>query len=97
MRVKALIGFHNRLLTTDRTLSPIQSRTAALGRAEINVFNFYQHEEYDLIYQYYDVALGRLDSPIVYSSTMDAGGQTLVRPVCMATKEIEKDFSKSLQ
>lgn len=93
-RIKALIGFHKRTQTTDQTLRPIRPSRVALGRAETPVHSFYPHESYDLTTIHNDIALGRLESPIIYGSNIDNGGLTLVRPVCVSTPELEKRFDR---
>ena len=94
--VIALIGYHERDQTVDKTFKQIPSDLRALGRSEIPVLQFYPHDEYSLTTNQNDIALGRLSDSIKYNSNMDMGGMTLVRPICISSVDLERDMNKNL-
>ena len=99
-KVVALIGYHDRTETKDQRITDkidknTEEKLKQLGKAEILVFKFIPHNGYKNIMGVVenDIAVGRLENSIIYNSNMDAGGMTLVRPVCLSTPELETIFS----
>lgn len=78
--LKIVTGWHH---SNDDTIAEPKRKSLGLDVFDTSTNSW--HEDYDG--EYHDIGLIELENDLIYPVNMDAGGQSYIRPACLATSE----------